>query len=286
MASTNLGPMWWKELRKNAMAQVSLVFVVVIVAAALVVPFFELLDPESPNYRVRNMPPVLAEGGSWAYPLGTDYHGRNILARILYGARISLFIALVAVGLSTLIGVVVGLIAGYYGGRLDDVIMRGVDALISIPSILLTIAMMTLLQPGVLNLAIIIGLSNWVWQARTTRSKILSLREEPYILAAKISGANDAWIIWKHILPNIRATITVIATTQIGWMIVIESSLSFFGMSGSTLSWGWDIASGRNYLSTGWWISSMPGFAILITVMSFNILGDWMRDFMDPFLRT
>ena len=189
-------------------------------------------------------------------------------------------------GLSTLIGVVVGLIAGYYGGRLDDIIMRGVDALISIPSILLTIAMMTLLQPGVLNLAIIIGLSNWVWQARTTRSKILSLREEPYILAAKISGANDAWIIWKHILPNIRATITVIATTQIGWMIVIESSLSFFGMSGSTLSWGWDIASGRNYLSTGWWISSMPGFAILITVMSFNILGDWMRDFMDPFLRT
>lgn len=278
--------MWWKELRKNAMAQVSLVFVIVIVGAALFVPFFELLDPESPNYRVRNQPPVIVEGGSWAYPLGTDYHGRNILARILHGARISLFIALVAVGLSTLIGVLVGLIAGYYGGRLDDVIMRGVDALISIPSILLTIAMMTLLQPGVLNLAIIIGLSNWVWQARTTRSKILSLREEPYILAAKISGANDGWIIRKHILPNIRATITVIATTQIGWMIVIESSLSFFGMSGSTLSWGWDIASGRNYLSTGWWISSMPGFAILITVMSFNILGDWMRDFMDPFLRT
>ena len=179
--------MWWKELRKNAMAQVSLVFVVVIIAAALFVPFFELLDAESPNYRVRNQPPVLAEGGSWAYPLGTDYHGRNILARILYGARISLFIAFVAVSLSTLIGVLVGLIAGYYGGRLDDVIMRGVDALISIPSILLTIAMMTLLQPGVLNLAIIIGLSNWVWQARTTRSKILSLREEPYILAAKIS---------------------------------------------------------------------------------------------------
>lgn len=144
---------------------------------------------------------------------------------------------------------------------------------------------MTLMPPGALNLAIVIGLTNWVWQARTVRGKILALREEPYILAAKVSGASDLWIIRKHIMPNIMATIIVIASTQIGYMIVIESSLSFFGMSGSTLTWGWDIASGRNYLSTAWWISSMPGFAILVTVMSFNILGDWMRDFMDPHIR-
>jgi peptide/nickel transport system permease protein len=278
--------MWWKELRKNVMAQLALLFILALIGLAISAPLFPFLDPESPNYRVRNKPPIFLAGGSWQYPLGTDYHGRNILARIVYGARISLFIALVAVSLATGIGVLIGLLAGYYGGRIDDFIMRGVDALISIPSILLTLAMMTLLQPGALNLAIIIGLTQWVWQARTVRSKILSLREEPYIMAARISGASDLWIIWKHILPNIRATITVIATTQIGWMIIIESSLSFFGMSGSTLSWGWDIATGRNYLSTGWWITSMPGFAILATVMSFNIVGDWMRDFMDPFLRT
>jgi len=277
---------WWKELRKNLMTQVALVFIALLIILVVFVPTFGLLDAESPNYPVRNLPPVFVNGGNWEYPLGTDYHGRNILARVIYGARTSLFIALVAVFLATSLGVLIGLIAGFYGGLLDDLIMRGVDAFISVPAILLTIAMMTLLEPGTLNLAIVIGLTHWVWQARTVRSKILSLREEPYILAAKISGAGDLWIIWKHILPNILATITVIATTQIGWMIIIESSLSFFGMSGSTLSWGWDIAAGRNYLSTGWWISSMPGFAILITVMSFNILGDWMRDFMDPFLRT
>jgi peptide/nickel transport system permease protein len=164
--------------------------------------------------------------------------------------------------------------------------MRGVDVAISIPSILLTLMIITLLGPGVLELAVVIGLSNWVWQARTARSKVLVLREEPFIMAAKISGAGHWWVIRKHVLPNIRATVLVIATTQIGYMIIIESSLSFFGMSGTTLSWGWDIAQGRDYLSTAWWITSMPGIAILLTAISFNVVGDWLRDALDPYLRT
>ena len=277
---------WWVELRKNFMAQISLFFIILIVFMALMAPVFGFdRRADEGDLELRNLPPCWYEKGNFRFPLGCDVQGRDILSRVVYGSRTSLFIALVAVAIATLIGMGVGLIAGYYGGKIDDVIMRIVDAVISIPGILLTLIAITLWTPGVLNVAIFIGFTHWVWQARTARSKILSLREEPFIIAAKVSGASDLRIISRHILPNILTTILVVMTTQIGYMIIIESSLSFFGMTGSTISWGWDIAQGRDYLSTAWWVTSMPGIAILIAVISFNILGDWMRDVLDPHLR-
>jgi len=277
---------WWIELRKNWMAQASLFFIILIVGMALMAPVFGFdIRADEGDLERRNLPPSWYEKGTIRYPLGCDAQGRDIFSRVFYGARTSLFVALVSVSIATSLGVLIGLLAGYYGGRVDDLIMRVVDAVISIPGILLTLIAITLWNPGVLNVAVFIGLTHWVWQARTARSKILSLREEPFIVAARVSGASDLRIILRHIIPNIRATILVVMTTQIGYMIIIESSLSFFGMTGSTISWGWDISQGRDYLSTAWWITSMPGVAILITVISFNILGDWLRDALDPHLR-
>ncbi len=277
---------WWVELRKNWMAQASLFFIILIVGMALMAPIFGFdIRADEGDLERRNLPPFGYEKGSIHYPLGCDAQGRDIFSRVFYGARTSLFVALVSVSIATSLGVLIGLLAGYYGGKIDDLIMRVVDAVISIPGILLTLIAITLWNPGVLNVAVFIGLTHWVWQARTARSKILSLREEPFIVAARVSGASDVRIIFRHIIPNIRATILVVMTTQIGYMIIIESSLSFFGMTGSTISWGWDISQGRDYLSTAWWITSMPGVAILITVISFNILGDWLRDALDPHLR-
>jgi peptide/nickel transport system permease protein len=268
------------------MAQVALVFLLLIVFLALMAPVFGFDErADAGDLEFRNLPPCWYAKGTWNHPLGCDGQGRDILSRVIYGSRTSLLIALVAVCISTVLGMTVGLIAGYYGGKIDDVIMRVVDAVISIPGILLTLIAITLWSPSVLSVATFIGLTHWVWQARTARSKILSLREEPFIVAARVSGASDLRIILRHIVPNILTTILVVMTTQIGYMIIVESSLSFFGMTGSTISWGWDISQGRDYLSTAWWITSMPGIAILITVISFNILGDWLRDVLDPHLR-
>jgi peptide/nickel transport system permease protein len=277
---------WWVELRKNLMAQVAVVCVVCVVFMALMAPVFGFdKRADEGDLELRKLPPFWQEKGNMKYPLGCDAQGRDILSRIIYGARTSFFIALVAVSIATSVGMTIGLIAGYYGGKIDDLIMRVVDAVISIPGLLLTLVAVTLWTPGVLNVAIFIGLTHWVWQARTARSKILSLREEPFIIAARVSGAGDLRIIFRHIIPNILTTIVVVMTTQIGYMIIVESSLSFFGMTCSTISWGWDISQGRDYLSTAWWITSMPGIAILTTVISFNILGDWLRDVLDPHLR-
>ena len=277
---------WWVELRKNLMAQVAMVCVIFVVFMALMAPVFGFdKRADEGDLELRKLPPCWHEKGNMKFPLGCDAQGRDILSRIIYGARTSFFIALVAVTITTSVGMTIGLIAGYYGGRIDDLIMRIVDAVISIPGLLLTLVAVTLWTPGVLNVAIFIGLTHWVWQARTARSKILSLREEPFIIAARVSGAGDLRIIYRHIIPNILTSIVVVMTTQIGYMIIVESSLSFFGMTGSTISWGWDISQGRDYLSTAWWITSMPGIAILTTVISFNILGDWLRDVLDPHLR-
>lgn len=277
---------WWIELRKNHMAQVALFFLLVIAFMAFMAPVFGFDErADAGDLELRNLPPFWYAKGTWEHPLGCDGQGRDILSRVVYGSRTSLFIAFGAVFIATVIGMTVGLIAGYYGGKIDDLIMRIVDAVISIPGILLTLIAITLWKPSVVSVATFIGLTHWVWQARTARSKILSLREEPFIVAAKVSGASDLRIILRHIIPNILTTIVVVMTTQIGYMIIVESSLSFFGMTGSTISWGWDISQGRDYLSTAWWITSMPGIAILITVISFNILGDWLRDVLDPHLR-
>lgn len=270
------------ELRRNLMAQFAVVIIAVLLAMVLFGPWIAPHDPEAFNLIDRNQPPVFLEGGSWEYILGTDTHGRDVLSRIVHGARISLGTALAGVTIAVLVGVTLGMIAGFVGGLWDTVIMRFVDVLLSIPLILMALLVVAILGPKISNIILVMGGIGWIWHARIVRGNALRIREEQYVLAAFSAGTTRAAIMWRHVLPNLMAPVLVTASMQIGYMVILESGLSFFGITGTTLSWGWDIAFGRRYLASAWWIATFPGLAIFFTVLAFNLLGDVMRDVADP----
>lgn len=223
----------------------------------------------------------------WGFPLGTDDLGRDVLARILYGARISLLVGFVAVGLSTVIGVVVGALAGYYGGWIDGLIMRFVDIMLCFPSFFLILAVVAFLEPSIWNIMIVIGFTSWMGVARLVRAEFLSLRERDYVQAARALGARDGRIIFVHILPNALSPILVSATLGVAGAILVESALSFLGIGVQppTPSWGNMLIVGKQTLGTAWWLSVFPGLAILITVLGYNLLGEGIRDALDPRLK-
>ena len=178
-----------------------------------------------------------------------------------------------------------GLISGFYGGKVDDLIMRGADVMLAFPPIVLAICIIALLKPSMGAVTVVLALVTWVWHARPVRGAVLKLRHMDYILASRALGSSGLSILLKQVLPNVVPVIIVICTTQVGFMILLESALSFFGLTGSTLSWGWDIATGRDYVSVAWWMSTMPGMVLFLTVISLNMLGDWIRDITDPKMR-
>jgi len=335
-----------RELRESVLAKAGMLIMIVVLLLAMFAPLVAPHNPTSQNLSNSQQPPLgfttasteevpVQENGSVVFedgeivtenrtvyknattthPLGTDGNGRDVLSRVLYGARTSMIVGVFGTALAALLGVSVGLTAGYYGGRVDDALMRSADIMLAFPSLVLAIALVGVwgtaerlvpdplvvlgLVPAVRSalglgtgmpenvtipgtVIIVVALVNWVWFARVARGEALSLRGQEYVKAAKSVGAGDGYIIRKHVLPNAITPLVVLSTIQVAAIILLESALSFLGFSGTTLSWGFDIALGRQYLSTSWWIATVPGLAIVVTVVGLNLLGDWLRDALDP----
>lgn len=262
-----------------------------IIALFVVISLFgEWLTPvpaNEQNLRLRFMPPAWLEGGDPRFLLGTDNLGRDVLSRIIVGANASFVVAISALAFGSALGSVIGLTSGYFGGRLDSIIMRTADGMMAFPLILAALLLVAVIGPGVHTVVIAVSLILWARFARLIRSEVLSVRERDFVKLARIAGASDVRIMFVHILPNVLNSVVVLLTLQLGFVIIVEATLSFLGagVPPPTPTWGQMVASGRTYLETAWWISLFPGLAIAGVVLSFNLLGDWLRDYLDPKLR-
>jgi peptide/nickel transport system permease protein len=270
--------------RPSFRAVFGLTVLVVMAGAALLAPQIAPWDPARQMLVKRLRPPAWEARGLREHPLGTDHLGRDILSRILYGGRISLGVGLSAVTLSGLIGVTLGLLAGFHGGRIDALIMRVADVFLSIPYILLAMGVVFALGPSLLNVIVVMAVTRWVQFARVVRADVLSIREREFVSGARARGNRSLRLLLRHVLPNALTPCIVVATLELAFMIIYESALSFLGLGVQppTPTWGWMLADGRNYIGTAWWLATFPGFAIMLTVLAVNLLGDWLRDTLDP----
>ena len=244
-------------------------------------------NPERGDIRARNVPPAWMEGGSTKYLLGSDHLGRDVLSRVIFGARISLAVVVVTLALGGIVGVSAGLVAGFYGGWRDEVIMRIVDIKLAIPTILLALVLILALGQSFLIIVVILAIAVWPRFARNIRGEVLQLKTMDYVALAKVAGASTPRILIMHILPGVVNTLIILATLEVGIVILLESTLSFLGagVPPPTPAWGSMVADGRDRLAVAWWISTMPGLAIMAVVLSMNLFGDWLRDKLDPRLR-
>lgn len=264
--------------RLDRSAKVSLWIAVTIVVLAVAAPVIAPYGPAEPDYDAS------LSGPSADHPLGTDLTGRDILTRILFGARVSLLVGVVAVGMAVAIGVPIGAVAGYVGGWIDETLMRLMDIMMSFPSLVLALALVGALGPNLRNVILVIGIVYTPQYARLIRGSVLSVKEEEYVEAAENTGLGDVRILFKHVIPNAYTPVLVQGTFHVATAIIFEASLSFLGLGVQppTATWGVMIADGRAYLPQEWWISTFPGLAIMVTVVAFNLLGDGLRDELDP----
>ncbi len=279
----------WRSLARKGWPLFAIFVLLVVVVAAIAGPDLAPRDPNRQNIIQRLQPPMTADrAGVVQFALGTDALGRDVLSRLIYGARVSLLVGLTAVLIGGTLGTALGMIGGYFGGRADAIIMRLADIQLAFPFILLAIMFLVVLGSGVLNLILILGIGQWVTYARIARAQTLSQREKEYVEAARALGARNASVIFKSILPNILAPLIVIASFNVASVILSEAALSFLGLGvpPTTPTWGGMLAESREQLLAGrWWLAVFPGVAIALTVLAFNILGDWLRDHLDPRLR-
>ena len=276
-----------RVLLKNRIGLVGVIIIACEILVALLAPALSPHDPIEQNIARRLTPPGWAANGTWNYPLGTDQLGRDILSRILYGSRVSLLVGFLSVAISLPLGVLIGLTGGYFGGKLDDVMMRIADTQLAFPFILLAITIVGVLGPTPRNVILILGIGGWVVYARLTRGQVLSLKEKEFIEAARGLGLSHVRMLFFQILPNTITPLIVVATFAVAQMILLESSLSFLGLGiqPPTPSWGGMLNEGRNYITLAWWLSTFPGAAIMLTVLGINFVGDWLRDILDPRLQ-
>jgi peptide/nickel transport system permease protein len=272
---------------RNSVGIVGLVIVAIVLITALAGPLFAPHNPAKLNVKTRYIPPAWSAEGDSRYLLGTDQLGRDVLSRLIYGARVSVIVGLLGVSISVLVGVTIGLTSGYIGGRVDNLLSRLVDTFMAIPFIILALAAVGFLGPGLFNLIIVLGLTGWVTFARVVRGEVLAVKSMEYITAARTIGQSSWRIMLFHVLPNVTASIIVLATLQIATVIIAESSLSFLGMGVQppTITWGVMLSEGRNHLATSWWLATFPGIAISLTALGIILMGDWLRDALDPRLR-
>lgn len=269
---------FWQRLCRNRFALAGCMVVLLLFVVSLLAPWLTPYRPETIDAYNVLMPP------SAAHWLGTDELGRDVLTRLLFGARISLKVGFVAVGIAVVIGTAVGLVAGYYGGWADAVLMRLVDIMLCFPTFFLILAVIAMLEPSIWYIMVVIGVTGWMGVARLVRAEVLSLREREFVMAARGLGASDLRIIVRHILPNALSPVLVSATLGVAGAILTESALSFLGIGVQppTPSWGNILTSGKDYLEFAWWLSLFPGLAILVTVLSYNLIGEGIRDALDP----
>lgn len=272
---------FWRRFKGHGLGLVGAVIVFLLFVVSLAAPILAPYDPNHIDIR------CILESPSYDHLLGTDQLGRDVLSRILWGGRISLLVGFVAVGIATVIGVFLGAVAGYYGSWVDNIIMRLVDIMLCFPTFFLILAVVALLEPSIWNIMVVIGATSWMGMARLIRAEILSIKERDYVLAARALGASHARIIWRNIVPNAMAPVLVAATLGVAGAILTESALSFLGIGVQppTPSWGNILTAGKDSIEVAWWLSFYPGVAILITVLGYNLLGEGVRDAIDPRLR-
>jgi len=270
-----------RRFRKNKLAMAGSMIILFLFCLALFSPYISRYDPSKIDVGQILIPPNTRH---W---MGTDESGRDVMSRMIYGARISMLVGFVAVGITTLIGIFFGAIAGYYGGKIDAVIMRFVDIMLCFPTFFLILAVIAVLEPSLRNIMIVIGVTSWMGVARLVRAEFLSLKEQEFVQAARAFGASDFRIIFRHLLPNAMAPVLISATFGIAGAILTESALSFFGLGVQppTPGWGNILSSGYKYIDFAHWLSIFPGLAILITALGYNLLGEGLRDALDPRLK-
>ena len=271
----------------SPLVMVSWLMVLALLIAALFSPQVAPHNPVRERLLDRLLPPAWVKEGEWHYVLGTDHLGRDVVSRIIYGSRVSLIVGFAAMLVGGSLGITLGVTAGYSGGRCDDIVMALADMQLAFPTILLAITIIAVLGPSFANLVVVIGISGWVTYARIARAQVLSLREKEFIEAIRAQGGGPPRIIGRHILPNILSPLIVVATLDLARTIILESTLSFLGLGiqPPTPSWGGMLSDGREYLLSAWWIATFPGVVLMLTALSFNRLGDWVRDLSDPRLR-
>jgi len=272
------------ELWRDKTGFIGMIMIAALLFMALAAPVLAPHDPASQDLRARLKPPVWTEKGTWNHLLGTDHLGRDVLSRVIYGSRVSLLIGAAVVLIGGTFGVVMGLLAGYRGGRTDNFIMRWIDTQVAFPGLLLALIILAVIGPSITTVIIVLALNGWMVYGRMTRSAVLSVRQTEYVEAAEIVGCRGSRVIFRHILPNLTSPLLTLGILEFARIVLAEAALSFLGLGiqPPATSWGLDVATGRDYIFRAWWLVTMPGIAISITVLAINLVASWMRLISDP----
>lgn len=286
---TSDAQLYARALLHDKVTLAAILFLLILIFSALFAPFVAPFDPEAQSLMLRNQPPLTedASGGLIPHLLGTDQLGRDLVSRLLYGARISLAVGVSGALFSGIVGVLLGLVAGFYRGIVDDIIMRLVDTQMGFPSLMTALLVLYVLGPGIWKVILVLAVTRWMIFARVTRSLVLSIREEVFVEAARTAGCSDRRILFRHILPNLLSPLLVLVTLEVATMILTEASLSFLGLGiqPPDSSWGLMLAQGRAYITSAWWLVTFPGLIILLTALSLNLVATWARAVTDPVTR-